>query len=89
VRKLRLELDSVPEEVDKLDRQLRQLEIEREAIKRENDTREKLDAMNKQIEDLRKTRQLARQMDLGKRDRRGYSEMQAKTGRIPDPVPAR
>ncbi len=50
--KLRLELDSVPEEVDKLDRQLRQLEIEREAIKRENDER-KLEAMNKQIADLR------------------------------------
>ncbi|MDX1910525.1 MAG: AAA family ATPase, partial [Saprospiraceae bacterium] len=50
--KLRLELDSVPEEVDKLDRQLRQLEIEREAIKRENDAK-KLDAMNKQIQDLR------------------------------------
>ena len=50
--KLRLELDSVPEDVDKLDRQLRQLEIEREAIKRENDER-KLDAMNKQIADLR------------------------------------
>lgn len=50
--KLRLELDSVPEEVDKLDRQLRQLEIEREAIKREKDTK-KLEALNKQIEDLR------------------------------------
>jgi ATP-dependent Clp protease ATP-binding subunit ClpB len=50
--KLRLELDSVPEEVDELDRKLRQLEIEREAIKREKDER-KLDAMNKQIEDLR------------------------------------
>ncbi len=50
--KLRLELDSVPEEVDKLDRQVRQLEIEREAIKREKDER-KLDAMNKQIGDLR------------------------------------
>ncbi len=50
--KLRLELDSVPEEVDKLDRQLRQLEIEREAIKREKDNR-KLDVLNKQIEDLR------------------------------------
>ncbi|MFN0033902.1 MAG: ATP-dependent Clp protease ATP-binding subunit [Saprospiraceae bacterium] len=50
--KLRLELDSVPEEVDKLDRQLRQLEIEREAIKRDKDTR-KLEAMNKQIQDLR------------------------------------
>jgi ATP-dependent Clp protease ATP-binding subunit ClpB len=50
--KLRLELDSVPEEVDKLDRQMRQLEIEREAIKRENDAK-KLEAMNKQIQDLR------------------------------------
>ncbi len=50
--KLRLELDSVPEEVDKLDRQMRQLEIEREAIKRDNDER-KLDAMNRQIQDLR------------------------------------
>ncbi|MEO6758127.1 MAG: ATP-dependent chaperone ClpB [Saprospiraceae bacterium] len=50
--KLRLELDSVPEEVDKLDRQVRQLEIEREAIKREKDER-KLNAMNKQIGDLR------------------------------------
>ena len=50
--KLRLELDSVPEDVDKLDRQMRQLEIEREAIKRDNDTR-KLEALNKQIQDLR------------------------------------
>ena len=50
--KLRLELDSVPEDVDKLDRQMRQLEIEREAIKRENDTK-KLESMNKQIQDLR------------------------------------
>lgn len=50
--KLRLELDSVPEDVDKLDRQMRQLEIEREAIKRENDAK-KLEAMNKQIQDLR------------------------------------
>ena len=37
--KLRLELDSVPEEIDELDRKLRQLEIEREFIKRENDTK--------------------------------------------------
>ncbi len=49
--KLRLELNSVPEEIDELDRKLRQLEIEREAIKRENDAR-KLEAMNKQIADL-------------------------------------
>ncbi len=50
--KLRLELNSVPDEVDELERRLRQLEIEREAIKRENDER-KLSVMNKQIEELR------------------------------------
>jgi ATP-dependent Clp protease ATP-binding subunit ClpB len=50
--KLRLELNSVPDEVDELDRKHRQLEIEREAIKREKDER-KLSAMNKQIEELR------------------------------------
>jgi ATP-dependent Clp protease ATP-binding subunit ClpB len=49
--KLRLELNSVPEEVDELDRKLRQLEIEREAIKRENDER-KLALLNEQIANL-------------------------------------
>jgi ATP-dependent Clp protease ATP-binding subunit ClpB len=49
--KLRLELNSVPDEIDEMDRKVRQLEIEREAIKRESDTR-KLNAMNKQIEEL-------------------------------------
>jgi len=37
--KLRLEMDSVPEEVDELNRKIMQLEIEREAIKRENDSK--------------------------------------------------
>jgi ATP-dependent Clp protease ATP-binding subunit ClpB len=46
--KLRLELNSVPEDIDELDRKVRQLEIEREAIKRENDTK-KLDTLNEQI----------------------------------------
>lgn len=36
--KLRLELDSVPEEVDEMDRRVRQLEIEREAVKREKES---------------------------------------------------
>jgi ATP-dependent Clp protease ATP-binding subunit ClpB len=49
--KLRLELDSVPEEIDELDRKLRQLEIEREAIKRENDQK-KLSVLNEQIANL-------------------------------------
>ena len=46
--KLRLELDSVPDEVDEMDRRVRQLEIEREAIKRENQE-QKLSAINEQI----------------------------------------
>ncbi len=46
--KMRLELDSVPEEIDEMDRKLRQLEIEREAIKREKDEK-KLKAINAQI----------------------------------------
>jgi len=46
--KLRLEMNSSPEELDKLERQIRQLEIEREAIKRENDE-EKLKLLNTEI----------------------------------------
>ncbi len=46
--RLRLELESVPEEIDELDRKLRQLEIEREAIKRENDEK-KLKGLSEQI----------------------------------------
>ncbi len=46
--KLRLELDSVPEEIDELNRKLRQLEIEREMIKREKD-KAKLKAIDEKI----------------------------------------
>jgi len=46
--KLRLELDSVPEEIDEQDRKVRQLEIEREAIKREKD-KKKLKSITEQI----------------------------------------
>ena len=46
--KLRLEIDSVPEELDEIERRIRQLEIEREAIKRENDT-DKLAQLGKEI----------------------------------------
>ena len=49
--KLRMERDSVPEELDELERRLKQLEIEREAIKREND-KEKLAELNKTISTL-------------------------------------
>ncbi|MGB3115959.1 MAG: ATP-dependent chaperone ClpB [Ferruginibacter sp.] len=49
--KLRLEMNSMPEELDKLERQIRQLEIEREAIKRENDEA-KLKELNTEIANL-------------------------------------
>lgn len=49
--KLRMERDSQPEELDEITRRLRQLEIEREAIKRENDT-QKLEQLNKEISEL-------------------------------------
>jgi len=53
--KLRLELDSVPEEVDKEDRKVRQLEIEREAIKRE-DNPKALKQVNEQIAHAKESR---------------------------------
>ena len=46
--KLKLEMNSMPEELDELERRIRQLEIEREAIKREND-KEKLKDLNQEI----------------------------------------
>lgn len=51
--KLRLELDSVPEEIDELDRKVRQLEVEKEYIKRENDEK-KLKVI---IEEIANTKQ--------------------------------
>ena len=50
--KLRMERDSVPEELDEIERRLKQLEIEREAIKREND-QPKLEQLNKEIAELK------------------------------------
>lgn len=49
--KLRLEMDSLPEELDELERKIRQLEIEREAIKREKDEK-KLKDLSEQIANL-------------------------------------
>jgi len=53
--KLRLELDSVPEIVDEWDRRVRQLEIEREALKREGDAK-KVEILNGQIANAREKR---------------------------------
>jgi len=53
--KLRLEMNSVPEELDELNRKIMQLEIEREAIKRENDL-SKLSKLNEEIANLNEDR---------------------------------
>jgi len=53
--KLRLEINSVPEDLEKIERRIRQLEIEREAIKREKDD-EKLKTLNEEIANLNEER---------------------------------
>lgn len=53
--KLRLEINSVPESLDEIERRIRQLEIEREAIRREND-REKLEQLNHELAELSEDR---------------------------------
>jgi ATP-dependent Clp protease ATP-binding subunit ClpB len=57
--KLRLEVDSVPEELDVIERNIKQLEIEREAIKRENDVR-KLEQLNAEIANLKEESKVLR-----------------------------
>jgi len=53
--KMRLEMDSLPEELDEIERRIRQLEIEREAIKREKDDK-KVEELSKAIADLSEER---------------------------------
>ncbi|MFM2290204.1 MAG: hypothetical protein RIS29_17 [Bacteroidota bacterium] len=57
--KLRLEVDSVPEELDVIERNIKQLEIEREAIKRENDTK-KLEQLHAEIANLKEESKVLR-----------------------------
>ena len=54
--KLRLEMNSMPEELDEVERRIRQLEIEREAMKRENDEA-KIQVLNKELANLEEERQ--------------------------------
>lgn len=58
--KLRLEVDSVPEQLDVIERNIKQLEIEREAIKRENDTK-KLAQLNEEISKLKEEGKIVRE----------------------------
>ena len=65
--RLRLEMNSVPEEIDNLDRRVRQLEIEREAIRRENDE-ERVAALTREIEELKARDASMRARWQGQRD---------------------
>ncbi len=65
--KLRMEMDSVPEAVDELDRKIMQLEIEREAIKREKDERKVAD-LSKEIADLTSERDELKAKWQGEKD---------------------
>ena len=51
--KLRLEVDSKPEEIDSLDRQIKQLEIEREAVKRDKEQSDKVQTIESQLKELK------------------------------------
>jgi len=57
--KLRMEMDSVPEKIDEISRKIKQLEIEREAIKRENDETKVAD-LSKEIEELKESEKSSR-----------------------------
>jgi ATP-dependent Clp protease ATP-binding subunit ClpB len=57
--RLRLQIDSLPEELDALERQIRQLEIEREALKREKD-QSKIKGIDKELADLEEERKTMR-----------------------------
>ena len=65
--RLRLEMNSVPEEIDTLDRRVRQLEIEREAIRREKDE-ERIEVLNREIDDLKSKESALRAKWQGQRD---------------------
>ena len=65
--KLRLEMNSVPEEIDELDRKARQLEIEREAIRREKD-QGRIEELTREIDELNAKRTTLRAKWQGERD---------------------
>lgn len=65
--KMRMEMNSMPAELDELERKIRQLEIEREAIKREKDTK-KLNHLNKEIADISDSRNALKAKWQGEKD---------------------
>ncbi len=80
--RLRLEMNSVPEEIDTLDRRVRQLEIEREAIRREKDE-ERVAGLTKEIEELKARNAEMRARWQGQRDLlRKIQDNKDKIGRL-------
>ena len=65
--RLRLEMNSMPEEIDTLERRMRQLEIEREAIRREND-KERVESLTHEIDELKARDSELRAKWQGQRD---------------------
>ncbi|HIE03819.1 MAG TPA: ATP-dependent chaperone ClpB [Candidatus Latescibacteria bacterium] len=57
---LRIEIDSMPEELDRIEKRIRQLEIEREAVKREKDAEERLRPIENELAELREERERLR-----------------------------
>ncbi|MDP2176130.1 MAG: ATP-dependent chaperone ClpB [Bacteroidota bacterium] len=77
--KLRIEIDSLPEELDEMNRKIMQLEIEREAIKKENDV-EKLNKLNEDLANLSEERNSINAR--WKREKEVVEQIQASKGQI-------
>ena len=77
--KLRLEMDSVPEELDTLERQIKQIEIEREAIRKEGD-KPKLERLNSELEE--KKSEATRMREQWKKEKEQYDTIQKEKVRI-------
>lgn len=79
--KLRLEMDSLPEELDTLERQIKQLEIEREAIRREDD-KPKLETLSKQLDELKA--KASEKREQWRKEKVQYDTIQQEKQRIED-----
>jgi ATP-dependent Clp protease ATP-binding subunit ClpB len=74
--RLKMEIDSKPEELDRIDRDLMQLKIEREALRKETDTasKDRLENLDKQIADLEEESQALTQRWEGEREKLGSAQ---------------
>ena len=91
--KLRMEIDSMPAELDELERRIMQLEIEREALRKETDksSKERLDRLERELADLKEQRSgLAahwqQEKDAIQRARKLKEELEARRNRQRPPI---